>query len=72
MTHLKYFTLARLKALCAFLGATLTFALSVTTLPSWTVAAAAILTFVSVYNVPNVGYKPRRALVENDQPALFG
>lgn len=63
MTSLKWFTLARLKAVCAFLGATLTFALSVYDLPTWAPALAAILTFVSVYAVPNVGYKARRAFV---------
>lgn len=68
---MKQFTLARLKGIAAFLGATLTFATTVLPdLPGdntyWT-AAASILTFVSVYAVPNLGDdgpKPRRALIE--------
>lgn len=73
---LKTFTLARLKAVAAFLGALITFATTVLPLPGdphiWT-GAAAVLTFVSVYVVPNkpadgADYTPRRALVE-DEPA---
>jgi hypothetical protein len=60
--------LNHLKAVCAFLGASLTFALSVMDLPTWAPAVAAILTFVSVYAVPNIERddepKPRRALLE--------
>lgn len=67
---MKQFTLARLKAVAAFLGSTVTFATTVLPLPGpdvyWT-GAAAVLTFVSVYGIPNIvepAAQPRRALVE--------
>lgn len=63
MRRLGWFTLARLKAVCAFLGSALTFALTVMDLPDWAPGAAAVLTFVSVYAVPNVGYKPKREYI---------
>ena len=66
---MKGWTLARLKAVCAFLGAVLTTATLLdwgVVLPQWVTAAAALLTAIAVYVVPNVGYdhKPRRALDE--------
>lgn len=66
---MRTFTLARLKGVAAFLGSTVTFATTVLPLPGdqvWWTGGAALLTFVSVYAVPNLdepnAVQPRRAL----------
>lgn len=70
---MKQFTLARLKAIVAFIGAILTTATLLDwgfILPPWVTALSALLTAASVYAVPNLSavtdeadeYQPRRAL----------
>jgi hypothetical protein len=53
---LKWFTLARLKMICAFVGSVLTFTstLPAFDLPEWVTGLAAVLTFISVWAVPNL------------------
>lgn len=70
---MKQFTLARLKAIVAFVGAMLTTATLLdwgVDLPTWVTALASLLTAAAVYAVPNLEaeeadeYQPKRALVE--------
>lgn len=69
---MKEFTLARLKAIVAFVGAMLTTATLLDwgiDLPAWVTALASLLTAAAVYAVPNIEPEtdepqPRRALIE--------
>ena len=70
---MKRFTLARLKAIVAFLGLLATYGTTLDwgfELPVWVTAIAAVLTWVGVYATPNIEveetreYEPKRALVE--------
>lgn len=62
-------TLARLKGIAAFLGAVLTYAVTVLPLPgdqNIYTGAGLVLTFISVYTVPNIEATatPKRALLD--------
>lgn len=70
---MKQFTLARLKAIVAFLGLLVTYGTTLDwgfDLPVWITAVAAVLTWIGVYATPNIksepesDYVPKRALIE--------
>lgn len=73
---MKNFTLARMKAIVAFLGLMVTYGTTLSwgfDLPTWVTATAAVLTWVGVYATPNKSepsksddeYQPKRALTED-------
>jgi hypothetical protein len=61
-------TLGRIKGIAAFLGGLIGVAVTVIPLPGpqayWT-GAVALLTFISVYGLPNLTVEPRRALLDD-------
>lgn len=70
---MRNFTLARLKAIVAFVGAMLTTATLLDwgfPIPTWVTALASLLTAVAVYTVPNL--EPKAQAETHDEEPLAG